>query len=128
MSATLFPIDDAESYLRSIGPIRSGLKREGNFLRWQDHDGVTRLTVESVDQRTRDGLLISEVVALTHTSPALKVNAELAARLNAWATASALIPAEADKPSALVCKVGIFSSDRAAAERVYAPFLCQQAA
>jgi hypothetical protein len=37
------------------------------------------------------------------------------------------IPADDSKPPRLVAKVGIFSTDGEAAERVYAPFLCTEA-
>jgi hypothetical protein len=37
------------------------------------------------------------------------------------------VAADGLQPARLVCKVGIFSSDRAAAERVYAPLMCTEA-
>src|SRR5690606_27089550 len=46
--------------------------------------------------------------------------------LNRWATQSALIES-ADGRLELVSKVGIFSDDRDAAERLYAPLLCMEA-
>lgn len=126
MTDTLFPLDSAETYLR---PLRPDLERTGNGLRWPDHHGITELRVETINHRTHDDLLVSERVILTHTSPALSaLDARTAMVLNKWATLSAIIPADDEHPTRLVCKVGVFSTDRDAAERNYAPLICTEAA
>jgi hypothetical protein len=125
MTDSLFPLDRAESYLR---PDRAGLERDGNCLRWPDRDGVTELQVVPVAHRTLDGRLVSELVTLTHTSPALSsLDARTAMLWNQWATLSALVPAYDEQPTRLVCKVGVFSTDRALAEHIYAPLVCTEA-
>jgi hypothetical protein len=74
-------------------------------------------------------LLISEIVTLNHISPLLEtVPRNSIADLNSWATISSLIPADSHGPTRFISKVGIFSTDRAAAERVYAPLLASEAA
>ena len=126
MGLTLFPIDSAESYIRGfIGK----LERVGNTLRWPSEDGVTELVVQHVDYPTVDGLIVSEVVTLRHESPALAdIDVALASHLNTWATLSATIPRHDELPAQLVAKVGIFSQDHLAAERLYAPLICMEAA
>jgi hypothetical protein len=49
------------------------------------------------------------------------------ADLNVWATISPLVPADSLGPTRFTSKVGIFSTDQAAAERVYAPLLASEA-
>ena len=121
----LFPLQDAFDYLVKLRP---EIERHEGSLRWPDHDGVTELRVEPVDHRTHDGLLVRELVTLTHSAPGLHSQPKLAAMLNRWSTLSALVPGTDGAPTRLVCKVGIFDGDRAAAERLYAPLLCTEAA
>jgi len=112
---------DAESYLRTF--ILS-LERSDGTLRWSSGDGISELSVTPIEERTFDGLLVSEMVMLTHTSPAFAgLSLDMVARLNTWATISSLVPADRSHPTRLVAKVGIFNTDREAAERVYAPLL-----
>jgi hypothetical protein len=122
---SLFPLDEAEKYLRGIF---SGLVRDGNALEWPDRDGKSALRVEHVDVKTRDGLLVKEVVRLTHSSPALEPLTVFAGQMNRWATLSSITSAADDCSAGLNCQVGVFSEGRAAAERVYAPLLCTEAA
>ncbi len=64
MSQSLFPIDNAERHLRTFTPT---LERSVGTLRWSCNDGISELSVVPVpEQRTLDGLFVSEVVALTH--------------------------------------------------------------
>jgi hypothetical protein len=49
------------------------------------------------------------------------------AHLNAFATMSSFVPADRSGPARLISKVGIFSTDREAAERLYAPLLYLEA-
>jgi len=122
----LFPIDNAEQYVKSFA---SDLERTESRIRWIAGDGITELAVHEIEQSTSDGLVVKEVVVLSHSSPAFAgVTAESASRLNKWATLSALIPRFGDNPSQLVCKVGVFSQDRKAAEQLYAPLVCTEAA
>src|SRR5262249_17265030 len=131
MSDTLFPLTDAENYLRRVS---SQLERDGNVLRWPSHDGVTELRVHELNAATRDGLVVQEEVTLTHSSPTLAaVDTQAAAGMNTWSTLSALIPGDSApallvEPTRLMTKVGVFSTDRAAAEHVYAPLICAEAA
>jgi hypothetical protein len=122
----LFPMADAESYLRTFIP---SLERSDGTLRWSSGDGISELSVTPIEERTFDGLLVSEMVMLTHTSPAFAgLSPDMVARLNSWATISSLVLADRSQPTRLVAKVGIFTTDREAAERVYAPLLCTEAA
>ncbi len=126
MNERLFPIADAESYLRRFA---QSLVRCGGTLRWASGEGISELSVKEIDERTFDGLLVSEMVTLTHTSPAFaNLSPERIAYLNSMATIGSLVPADDSKSTRLVSKVGIFSTDREAAERVYAPLLCTEAA
>jgi hypothetical protein len=105
----LFPLNNIESQLRQIIP---SIERDGGALRWVTADGMGELAV-----------------TLTYRSPAFTpVSAETVARLNALATLSSLVPADASGPARFVAKVGIFSTDLMAAERVYAPLLFTEAA
>jgi hypothetical protein len=119
-------LDNAESYLRSNF---ADLTRHDLTLSWSHQRGTTELRVEPTTFRTYDGLLVSEQVTLTHTSPALaEISPGAAAYLNRWATLSTLIPGDAEHATRLVCKVRIFAPDAAAAEQVYAPLVCTEAA
>ena len=122
---SLFPIAAAEDYLRTVAP---SLLRSGNTLRWPSDDGMGELSVSEVNARTRDGLVVSEIVTVTHASPRFAgLPPDVIAHLNSLATISALVPGSDSDPARLVAKVGIFSGDQAAAERVYAPLLCTEA-
>jgi hypothetical protein len=122
----LFPLLDAAEYFRSCG---FRLERTSNGFRWEHQDGVTTVKVEPVELRTSDGYLVQEVVTAEHSSPLLdELPRDADPFLNRWATMSALVSgADSDRP-ALVCKVGVFSEDQDAAERLYAPLICQEAA
>lgn len=122
---SLFPLDEAEKYLRGIF---AGLVRDEYALEWPDRDGKTTLRVEHVDVKTRDGLLVKEVVRLNHSSPVLEPLTAIAGQMNRWATLSSLTSATGGCSAGLTCQVGIFAPDSAAAEDVYAPLLCTEAA
>jgi hypothetical protein len=86
------------------------------------------LRVDPIEYHTQDKLVVSQLVTIQHFSDAIAaVDAAGAAHLNKWATLSALVATDGGQPARLVCKVGIFSSDREAAERVYAPLMCTEA-
>ena len=122
---TLFPLDRAEAFLRQVFP---ELGRSATTLTWEDRQGGSALSVESVDVPTPDGRRIAEVVTLVHTNPRLStVTCEQAAIVNRYATLSSVVIPDKGAPVKLVAKVGIFDKDRAAAERVYAPLLCTEA-
>jgi hypothetical protein len=126
MPVSLFPFDIAEKYLRETS---DELTRDGNCLRWPSYDGISELVVRNVQEKTFDGLLVSELVTLTHTSALLNnVTTEMAAEWNRLATISSIVTADKFGPSRFISKVGIFSTDRTAAEQVYAPLICSQAA
>lgn len=124
-TAPLFPLDEAEKYLRRIF---SGLERNDTALEWPDRDGRSQLRVDHVDVKTRDGLVVKEVVRLNHWSPALEpLTGTFSREINRWATLSCVTSAVDAHPAGLTCQAGIFAPDRAAAERVYAPLLCTEA-
>lgn len=121
----MFPLQRVEAYFRSFS---RGLDRNGNSLRWPSSDGFTELSVTPIDERMSDGYTVSELVTLRHVSPMLQaLSPALAAKLNTLATLSSLLPSTGDSPAQLISKIGIFSGDRAAAERVYAPLVCMEA-
>jgi len=123
---TLFPIANAEKYIRTFAP---SLVRTGDTLTWASEDGISELSVTPLNQRTYDGLIVSEVVTLTHTSPAFaNLSSEWVSRFNSLATISALLPGDESRPTQFVSKVGVFSTDQTAAEQMYAPPLCTEAA
>jgi hypothetical protein len=125
VNQSLFPLDDAENYLRKFIP---SLERSAGALRWSSGDGISELSLTPIHEQTFDGLTVSEVVTLTHTSPFLtNLRLDTFARFNSWATISSFVPADHSGPARLVAKVGIFNTDRAAAERVYASLLCSEA-
>ncbi len=122
----LFPIDNAEQYLRGFN---KDVERVSSVIRWPSFDGVTELRIEDLQKTTMDGLVVSEMVTITHTSPVLQaLPPEMAPHLNKWASLSTLVPAQDNTLTRLVCKVGIFSTDRPAAEQNYAPLICTEAA
>jgi len=85
---SLFPIAAAEDYLRTVAP---SLLRSGNTLRWPSDDGMGELSVSEVNARTRDGLVVSEIVTVTHASPRFAgLPPDVIAHLNSLATISAL--------------------------------------
>ena len=89
---TLFPITNAEKYIRAFAP---SLVRTGDTLKWASEDGISELSVTPLNQRTSDGLIVSEVVTLTHTSPAFaNLSSEWISRFNSFATISALVPGD----------------------------------
>lgn len=126
---TIFPVANAERYFHNLS---GNLERHGDTLRWPSHDGITEFSIERIDQPTADGLVVSELVILRHSSPLLQRLcsglASVASHLNTWATLSALIPGEDGAHAQLVAKIGVFSKDRESAERVYAPLICQEGA
>lgn len=124
---SLFPYDHAASYFRDTfeGVVEIGEKK----LTWSAYGGTTVFTLSEINQPTYDGLLVSEEILLEFVHPELQhVTAELASRINKWCTLSAFIPATQTEPARLVAKVGIFSTNREAAERVYAPLIAMEAA
>jgi hypothetical protein len=68
VSQSLFPLDDAENYLRKFIP---SLEHSAGALRWSSDDGISELSLTPIHEQTFDGLTVSEVVTLTHTSPFL---------------------------------------------------------
>ena len=125
VSQYLFPMASAENYFRMFA---KSLVQSGGSLRWESGDGISELSVTPIHERTFDGLLVSEMVTLTHTLPAFaNLSPDRIAYLNSMATISSLVPADHSGPTRLVSKVGIFSTDRKAAERLYAPLLCTEA-
>lgn len=126
MTFPIFPLDKAAAFL---GGFCRGFERDERSLRWRAGDGASELRVEAGEWRTFDGLVVREVVTLTHAAPMFgDVPPADMARLNAWSTLSAFVPAGPSGPARLVAKIGIFDGDHAAAERVYAPLLCTEAA
>ena len=126
MAQPLFPPDRLEGHLRSLIP---SLERSGDSLRWAAGDGISELSLTPIQQLTFDGLTVAEVATLTHSSPYLvDFSPDLIARLNSRATISSLVPADGNSPARFVSKVGIFSTDREAAERNYAPLIALEAA
>lgn len=84
MSKPLFPIAQAEAYLRQA---HYDLERQENVLRWPHCDGVTELRVDSIEYQTHDKLIVSQLVTVEHFSDAIAaVDAAWAAHLNKWAT------------------------------------------
>ncbi len=125
MTDLLFPLENVEAHLRGLWP---DVTRVGNVISWMDRGGLSELRVDIIDQRTFDGLTVRESVTLTHTSPGLgKVDRAMAAKLNRFATVSAILPADDNAPARLLSKVGIFSTDQEAAKQVYAPLIAMQA-
>ena len=113
MPEPLFPIDQAEAYFRQA---YSKVERRGNVVRWPHCDGITEFRVEAIEYHTHDKLLVSELVTLEHCSDAIgAVDAAWAAHLNTWATLSAFVATDGTQSAQLICKVGVFSTDREAA-------------
>lgn len=126
MPTLIFPLDKAAAFL---GCFCSGFERYERSLRWQAGDGTSELRVEAGEWRTFDGLVVREVVTLTHAAPMFgDVPPADMAKLNAWSTLSAFVPAGPSGPARLVAKIGIFDGDHAAAECIYAPLLSTEAA
>ncbi len=122
----LFPLDEAEKFLKGTAP---DLERRGSTLTFRSHDGVTELSVRATNYTTYDDLKVSEEVIVSHRSPRFdQITPQAAANLNAFASLSSIVPATNDAPGKLVCKTGIFSADKDAAARLYAPLLCTEAA
>jgi hypothetical protein len=122
----LFPLQDAAAYLSACA---FRLEQVNKGFRWKQHGGVTTLQVEPIEFRTIDGYVVQEIVTAKHSSPLLdSLPHESVSLLNRWATGSAIVSADDSGRWELVCKIGIFSDDRDAAERLYAPLICQEAA
>lgn len=121
----LFPVEDAEAHFRS-GGLEVQAYRDG--LQWRHFDGTTSLVVKEIHHSTDDGRTVDEVVTLRHTSPALaSLPHEASGMLNRWATQSALVESLTDGRLELASKVGVFSTDKEAAEWIYAPLVCMEA-
>lgn len=121
----MFPLTYAEKYLAGVF---TTLERDGLALRWSDHGGESALRVEPIARVATDGALLSEVVTLTHRSVQFAgLSAQARSQLNRWAALGALVPGEGNAEGQWSTKVGIFSTDQVAAERLYAPLLCGQA-
>jgi hypothetical protein len=96
VSQLLFPVESAENYLRDLAP---SLERTAGALRWSSDDGTTELSLTPINEQTFDGLIVSEVVTLTHTSPFIAdLPLDAFARLNSWATISSFVPADLPAP------------------------------
>ncbi len=126
MTERLFPIDDAEAFLRDTF---DEVERHGNVLRWPHFYGTTELRVEEIAYHTHDKLLVTELVTVEHASELLaEIGMAWAAHHNKWATLSAFVAADGSRPTRLISKAGIFSTDGEAARHVYAPLMCTEAA
>jgi hypothetical protein len=68
VSEPLFPIDQAEAYLRQAN---HKLERQENVLRWPHCDGVTELRVDPIEHHTDDRLIVSQIVTVEHFSDAI---------------------------------------------------------
>ena len=122
----LFPIDDAEAFLRDTF---DDVERFSNGLRWPHGYGTTELRVEEIEYHTFDKLLVTELVTVEHTSELLaEIDMAWAAHHNKWATLSAFVAEDGNQPARLICKAGIFDSDSEAAKHIYAPLMCTEAA
>lgn len=121
----LFPLDTVAAYLGGIFP---RLERAGDLLRWPDRGGVSSLQVETTDYRTADNRSVVEIVTLLHRSTALQgVSPQTCRELNRFAAMGALLMGTSAAERVWASKIGIFDTDQAAAERLYAPLLCGQA-
>jgi hypothetical protein len=121
----LFPFDHVEAYLRQAV---KNVSRDGHCLKWPSWEGEAELAVEPADYHTPDGYAVSEVVTLSQTCPMLQaLNASGLSHLNSLATTAAVVRREGSGPICFVAKVGIFSADKDAAERVYAQLICMTA-
>lgn len=126
MPERLFPIDDAEAFLRDTF---DDVERFSNGLRWPHGDGTTELRVEEIEYHTHDKLLVTELVTVEHASePLAEVSMTWAAHHNKWATLSAFVVEDGNQPASFICKAGIFSTDAEAARHIYAPLICTEAA
>ena len=122
----VFPVHSADAFLASL-PYRFNIGP--GFREWEAGDGVTRFTVEQIRKHLPDGRLVHDVVSVAHHSDLLQpFSAAFLADLNRLAPLGAFIPAQPELPPRFVMKTGVFAGDEAAAERVYAPLLCMQAA
>jgi hypothetical protein len=118
----LFPFDRAEEYLRQAFP---AVRRDGHRLSWPSWGGEADPAVRPCDYRSTDGFVVSEVVTLTQTCPGLEgLDTDGLSALNKLTTTAALVRRESSGPVSLIAKVGIFSTDKEAAERVYAHLIC----
>jgi hypothetical protein len=126
MNSPIFPLDKAASFL---GGFCKDFERGANSLRWRAGDGFSELKVTSGGWNTFDGLVVREIVTLTHVAHVFgDVPPADVARLNAWSTLSSFVPTGPSGPARLVAKISVFDGDHEAAERVYAPLLCTEAA
>ena len=123
----MFPLDHVHDHLASTF---ADIDREEYSLSFNAHAGRTTISVMPSNHQTEDGMTISEVVVLEHEANGLEgVTLEQAAMMNRFSTISALFAAtpQFSNPRT-ISKVGIFSTDQAAAERVYAPMIAMEAA
>jgi hypothetical protein len=123
----LFPLDQVHAHLAGTFP---DIHREKLSLSFNAHTGRTTIKVLPSNYQTEDGMTISEVVVLEHEAEGFdRITLEQAAAVNRYATVSALFAGTSDVITPrTVSKVGIFSTDQAAAERVYAPMIAMEAA
>lgn len=125
MTSKLFPLESAATFLAQVC---RDFERDERSLRWRAGDGASELRVEEGAWRTFDGLVVREIVTLTHVAPVFDlVPPANMAKLNAWTTLGSFVPAGPSGPARLVSKVGIFDGDHEAAQRLYAPLLCTEA-
>ena len=97
MDVFLFPLATAEGYFRKVF---GSVERDRGRLGFPAADGLTELLVVPINQRTADGFVVSEMVTLTHVSPAFeKLSSGLIAGFNRWATLSAFVVGDASPRS-----------------------------
>jgi hypothetical protein len=121
MSQYLFPFNQVAEY---IGSFKQDVRRESDTLFWSDYDGVTSLKVEPLNRDTSDGLVISEQIVLEHVSDALnKYSVNELAHLNKLSTIGAIFPKNEQQPARIISKASVFSQDKQAVERNYAPII-----
>lgn len=126
MSSSVFPKASADAFLASLST--ESVVRDGG-REWPAGDGVTRFAVQSLEKRLPDGRVVQELVTAVHESEALQAfSPGLLANVNRLAPLGALVPASAGVPAHFATKTGVFRGDDAAAERIYAPLICMQAA
>lgn len=127
MTESLFPYEQVAQYFSDT--FKNVEVVGDKKLSWSAYGGTTKFGISKINHATHDGLLVAEEVVLEHIHPDLQnVTPDFAARINMWCTLSSFIPASSDSPGRFITKVGIFSTDREAAERLYAPLIAMEAA
>jgi hypothetical protein len=125
MNDCIFPLDNVEAFIRNN---KVYIERTEFGLKWNSGPGVVEINIQPLNLKLNDGRVVAEQVILSYSSPTIaQFDSEYVSELQKFTLLSTFIPSTSASKGILVSKVGIFDTDKVAAEKIYAPLIAQEA-